>query len=100
MKRSIKPLVVLALVALVGTASAQSVVNAIKQRGELRCGVNQSLPGFGYVDESGECQGFDIAFCRAPAAAVLGDANAVGFRPLTAGERPTALQSGESDVLI
>ncbi len=100
MKRSIKALVVLALVALVGTASAQSVVNAIKQRGELRCGVNQSLPGFGYVDESGEFQGFDIDFCRAIAAAVLGDANAVVFRPLTAGERPTALQSGEIDVLI
>jgi general L-amino acid transport system substrate-binding protein len=100
MKRSIKAVVVLALAALLGTASAQSVVNAIKQRGELRCGVNQSLPGFGYVDESGEFQGFDVDFCRAIAAAVLGDANAVVFRPLTAGERPTALQSGEIDVLI
>jgi len=100
MKRSIKALVVLALVALIGTASAQSVVNAIKQRGELRCGVNQSLPGFGYVDESGEFKGFDIDFCRALAAVVLGDPDAVVFRPLTAGERPTALQSGEIDVLI
>src|SRR5690606_19575860 len=68
--------------------------------GELRCGVNQSLPGFGYVDESGEFKGFDIDFCRALAAVVLGDPDAVVFRPLTAGERPTALQSGEIDVLI
>src|SRR5690554_4152340 len=100
MKRSIKALVVLALVALIGTASAQSVVNAIRERGELRCGVNQTLPGFGYVDESGEFKGFDIDFCRALAAVVLGDPDAVVFRPLTAGERPTALQSGEIDVLI
>jgi len=100
MTRSIKVFVVLALAALVGTAFSQSVVNAIRDRGELRCGVNANLPGFGYVDESGDYQGFDIDFCKALAAAVLGDANAVVYRPLTAGERPTALQSGEIDVLI
>src|SRR5690606_22049006 len=91
---------VLSLLTLLSTAFSQSVVNAIKQRGELRCGVNANLPGFGYVDESGEYQGFDIDFCRAIAAAVLGDPEAVVYRPLTAGERPTALQSGEIDVLI
>ncbi len=100
MTRSIKVLVVLVLAALVSSAFSQSVVNAIRARGELRCGVNANLPGFGFVDESGEYQGFDIDFCKALAAAVLGDANAVVYRPLTAGERPTALQSGEIDVLI
>lgn len=100
MTRSIKVLVVLVLAALVSSAFSQSVVNAIRERGELRCGVNANLPGFGYVDESGAYQGFDIDFCKALAAAVLGDSNAVVYRPLTAGERPTALQSGEIDVLI
>src|SRR5690606_12498068 len=57
-------------------------------------------PGFGYVDESVDFVGFDIDFCKALAAAVLGDENAVFYRPLTAGERPTSLQSGEIDVLI
>ena len=100
MKRSIKAVVILSLLTLLSSAFSQSVVNAIRERGELRCGVNQSLPGFGYVDESGEFVGFDIDFCKALAAAVLGDPNAVFYRPLTAGERPTSLQSGEIDVLI
>ncbi|HEX7002185.1 MAG TPA: amino acid ABC transporter substrate-binding protein [Trueperaceae bacterium] len=100
MKRSIQAVVVLSLLTFLSAAFSQSVVNAIKERGELRCGVNANLPGFGYVDESGEYQGFDIDFCKAIAAAVLGDADAVVYRPLTAGERPTALQSGEIDVLI
>ncbi|MBX3144921.1 MAG: amino acid ABC transporter substrate-binding protein [Trueperaceae bacterium] len=100
MTRSIKVLVVLVLAALVSSAFSQSVVNAIRERGALRCGVNANLPGFGYVDASGDYVGFDIDFCKAIAAAVLGDADAVIYRPLTAGERPTALQSGEIDVLI
>ncbi len=100
MKRSIHLVVALAVLVFFGTAFSQSVVNAIKERGELRCGVNANLPGFGYVDAAGDYQGFDVDFCRALAAAVLGDADAVVYRPLTAGERPTALQSGEIDVLI
>lgn len=100
MKRTIQAVLVVALAAVLSSAFSQSVVNAIKERGELRCGVNANLPGFGYVDASGEYVGFDIDFCKAIAAALLGDANAVVYRPLTAGERPTALQSGEIDVLI
>src|SRR5690606_41413339 len=100
MKRAIQAVLVLSIVALASTAFSQSLVNEIKQRGELRCGVNANLPGFGFVNEAGDYEGFDIDFCKAIAAAVLGDANAVVYRPLTAGERPTALQSGEIDVLI
>ena len=100
MKRTIQAVLVVAIAAVASTAFSQSLVNAIKERGELRCGVNANVPGFGYVDESGEYQGFDIDFCRAIAAALLGDADAVFYRALTAGERPTALQSGEIDVLI
>ena len=73
---------------------------AVQERGTLNCGGNDTLPGFGIVDDAGEFSGFDIDFCRVVAAAVLGDANAVEFIPLTAEARFTALQSGEVDVLI
>jgi general L-amino acid transport system substrate-binding protein len=73
----------------------------VQQRGNLVCGVNGSLPGFSVLDEgSGEYTGFDVDFCRAIAAAVLGDPQAVEFRNLTAQQRGPALQTGEVDVLI
>jgi general L-amino acid transport system substrate-binding protein len=77
-----------------------SRLDAVQARGVLNCGGNETLPGFGIVDETGEFSGFDIDFCRVVAAAVLGDADAVEFFPLTAEARFTALQSGEVDVLI
>jgi general L-amino acid transport system substrate-binding protein len=73
---------------------------AVQDRGTLICGGNDTLPGFGIVDEAGEYSGFDIDFCRVVAAGVLGDADAVEYVPLTAEARFTALQSGEIDVLI
>jgi general L-amino acid transport system substrate-binding protein len=72
----------------------------ILERGKIICGCNQELPGFGYLNPQGEFEGFDIDFCKALAAAVFGDANAVEYRPLTAAERLPALQTGEIDVLI
>ena len=72
----------------------------IKDRGYLICGVNQELPGFGFINPEGEFEGFDIDFCKAIAAAVFGDATAVEYRPLVAAERLPALQTGEIDVLI
>jgi general L-amino acid transport system substrate-binding protein len=72
----------------------------VRERGTLECGVNDTVPGFGLVDDEGNYSGFDIEFCRAVAAAVLGDAEAVEFTPLDAETRFTALQSGEIDVLI
>ena len=86
---------------LLGNAFAQGGKLAeVKQRGELICGVNDQLPGFGSVNDAGEFVGFDVDFCRAIAAAVLGDGAAVRFRPLSAQERFTAVQTGEVDVLI
>jgi general L-amino acid transport system substrate-binding protein len=71
----------------------------VQDRGELICGVNDVVPGFG-LETEGEFDGFDIDYCRVLAAAVLGDADAVQFVPLTAEQRLTALQAGEIDVLI
>ncbi|MGD8620689.1 MAG: amino acid ABC transporter substrate-binding protein [Anaerolineales bacterium] len=73
---------------------------AVKANGVLRCGVNSGVPGFGFLNEDGDFVGFDVDFCRAIATAIFGDPDAVEFRPLTAAERFTALQTNEIDVLI
>ncbi len=75
------------------------ITQRILDRGELICGVNTSLAGFATLNDAGEYEGFDVEFCRAVAAAILGDANAVTYRPLQAGERQAAVQSGEIDLM-
>jgi len=77
-----------------------SMAETVQSRGTLNCGVNDAVPGFGFTAADGSFSGFDIDYCRAVAAAVLGDSSLVDFRPLTAQQRFTALQSGEIDVLI
>ena len=83
-----------------GDQRGGQVLERVRDRGRLVCGVNEAVPGFGFVTAGGEFQGFDIDYCRVVAAAVLGDTDAVDFRPLTAEQRFTALQAGEIDVLI
>lgn len=88
-------------------AMAQSTptLDAVRQRGALRCGVSQGLAGFSAPDASGQWQGLDVDFCRAVASAIFGiegsskQAGRVQYVPLSAKERFTALQSGEIDVL-
>jgi general L-amino acid transport system substrate-binding protein len=75
-------------------------LDTVKQHGSLSCGVNTGLAGFAQPDDKGNWTGFDVDYCRAVAAAVLGDPGKVKFAPLTPKERFTALQSGEVDVLI
>jgi general L-amino acid transport system substrate-binding protein len=82
-----------------GSAFAAGTLDTVKERDELACGVTTGLSGFSIPDDSGTWSGLDVDFCRAVAAAVLGDASKVRFVPLTAKERFTALQSGEIDVL-
>jgi len=74
-------------------------LQAVLDRGKVICGVHGSFQGFGFVDSAGAWSGFDVDFCRAWAAALFNDANAVDFRGLSAQARFTALQSGEVDVL-
>ncbi|MDE2395080.1 MAG: amino acid ABC transporter substrate-binding protein [Burkholderiales bacterium] len=80
-------------------AHAGKTLDAIKQRGELICGTNPSLPGFAAADSQGHWSGLDVDVCRAIAAAILGDANKVKWVPLNAAQRFAVLQSGEIDVL-
>ena len=75
-------------------------LDTVKGRGTLICGVNGGLPGFSNLEADGTFSGFDADFCRAIAAAVFGDPEAVEFRGLSTQERFTALQTGEIDVLI
>ena len=78
-----------------------NTLNIVRERGILKCGGNANVPGFGYLDpDTQQYVGFDIDYCRAVAAAVLGDADAIEVRPTTAQERFPVLQSGEVDVLI
>ncbi len=79
-------------------ASAQTL-DEVMSRGELNCGVSTGLAGFSAPDADGEWQGFDVDFCRAVAAAVLGDADAVNFTPLSPERRFDPLGSGEIDIL-
>jgi general L-amino acid transport system substrate-binding protein len=89
--------------AMLGLASASAgaaTLDDIKSRGHLRCGVNTGLSGFSAPNDRGEWTGFDVDYCRAIAAAIFNDPDAVRFTPLSAKERFTALQSGEVDALV
>ncbi len=83
------------------TAPGGTRLQQVRERGNLICGVNGGLQGFSFLDEAtNSWSGFDADYCRALAAAVLGDAEAVEFRPLSADDRGPALQAGQIDVLI
>jgi general L-amino acid transport system substrate-binding protein len=83
---------------MLGAADA-GTLDAIKQRGALSCGVSTGLPGFSDRDEKGRWSGFDVDFCRALAAAILGDPDKTTYVPLNAEERFEALRAGKIDVL-
>jgi general L-amino acid transport system substrate-binding protein len=86
---------------LAAPALAQTkTLDTVKQRGTLSCGVNTGLAGFSAPDDKGAWTGLDVDYCKAVAAAVLGDASKVKYLGTTAKERFTALQSGEIDVLV
>ena len=72
----------------------------VKARGTLNCVVTTGLAGFAAPDKNGRWEGFDVTFCRAVSAAVLGDGEKVKFIPSTAKTRFTLLNSGEGDVLF
>ena len=81
------------------TVSASTTLENVRKADVISCGVSTGLAGFSQKDEKGQWSGLDVDVCRAIAAAVLGDAGKVQYKPLTAKERFLALQSGEVDVL-
>jgi general L-amino acid transport system substrate-binding protein len=90
---------VAAVVGSTGAMAQQKVLDQVKARGKIICGVGTGLAGFGQPDDKGQWTGLDVEFCRALAAATVGDPMKVDFKALTAKERFTALQSGEVDLL-
>jgi general L-amino acid transport system substrate-binding protein len=96
MKRIVITTALLAASHLPATAGT---LDTVKQRGQLVCGVSAGFAGFSAPDSQGNYKGLDVDYCRALAAAVLGDASKVRYVALTAQNRFTALQSGEIDVL-
>jgi general L-amino acid transport system substrate-binding protein len=97
MKRLLKLSAVAALAT--ATLAMAGTLDDVKKAGVLKCGVNTGLPGFSEADSKGAWRGLDVDYCRALAAAVLGDSTKVKYVPLNAKERFTALQSGEIDIL-
>jgi general L-amino acid transport system substrate-binding protein len=79
---------------------AAGVLERVKARGKLICGMNGKLPGFSYVNEKGEWSGLDVDYCRAIAAAVLGNDKAIEYKLIQAKDRFSAIQSGDIDILL
>ncbi|NCC35271.1 MAG: transporter substrate-binding domain-containing protein, partial [Chloroflexia bacterium] len=86
----------------VPSVSEPRLLEQVRARGRLVCGVNEDLPGFASPDpnQTGSYRGFDADFCRVIAAAVFGDATAVEFVPLNVSARFRAVINGDVDVLI
>ncbi len=76
-----------------------AILQRVKDRGKVICAGRTDLLGFGYLDDAGNNLGMDIDICRAVAAAVLGDANAIEIVPIPASDRGPVIQSGEVDIL-
>jgi len=81
------------------TVASASTLDTVRERGRLICGVSEGIVGFSAAVEDGKWAGFDVDFCRAVAAAVLGDSEKVDFVPLPTSGRFEALRAGEIDIL-
>ena len=97
MRVSLLAILVMAAVGI-GAVHATTLED-VRTAGKLRCGINNGVAGFAFTDPSGRWTGFDVAYCRALAAAVLGDPEAISFMSLTGKTRFPALQAGVIDVL-
>lgn len=80
-------------------AANGDTLKQVKERGVVLCGVHPARHGFAAPDSKGVWEGFEVDFCKAVAAAALGDAQKVRYVPLSSQQRFPAIQSGEVDVL-
>ena len=81
-------------------AMGSPTLDAVRERGYLKCGVTEGIPGFSVRDGSGNWTGFEVDYCRAIAAAVFNDPQKVRFTPLSATDRFAALSGGDIDILV
>ncbi len=99
-KHKIATIAVAVVLSLATVVTQAATIDDVKARGELNCIINTGLVGFASPDANGRWDGFDVAHCRAVAAAVLGDPDKVKFINATGKTRFTLLNSGEGDVLF
>ncbi len=99
MKKITSTLMLASAMAVSATGATAGTLQDVVAKGHVQCGVSQGLPGFSNFDDKGNWSGVDVDICRAMAAAIFNDSQAVKFTPLSSKERFTALQSGEIDVL-
>lgn len=91
--------VLLTLQSVGATAAVAGAIDDIKKRGAVVCGVSEGVPGFSAQGEGGAWAGLDVDFCRALAAAVLGDVGKVKIVPTSSNDRFKELAAGNVDVL-
>src|SRR5690554_4699034 len=100
---------ILALGLLAGCTNASSDANEseakgsiakIKERGKIRIGVFGDKNPFGYVDENGENQGFDVYIARRFAKDLLGDESKAEFVIVDAASRVAFLESNKVDIIM
>jgi general L-amino acid transport system substrate-binding protein len=89
----------LSATAALAQTAASPTLDAIKAKGYVQCGVTGGVAGFSAPDANNNWSGLEVDYCRALAAAIFNDADAVRYTPLTSQERFTALSAGEIDVL-
>ncbi len=81
------------------TNASAGTLDDIRGRGKLICGVSEGLPGFSEKDRTGAWRGFDVDFCKAVAAAILGDVAKVEYLPLSSESRFEVLTARRVDLL-
>jgi general L-amino acid transport system substrate-binding protein len=90
----------IAVLAVLGLAAAQaSTLDDVKSRGKLVCGIAPNIAGFAFTDDKGVVRGFDVEFCRALAAAVLGDPDKIELKPFQPRDAFPQLQNGAVDII-
>ncbi|WP_439578848.1 amino acid ABC transporter substrate-binding protein [Elioraea sp.] len=102
MRRTVLAVAALLGLGAAGEAAAQAApdqLKTIRDRGVFRCGVYENVPGLSALDAQGNRVGFDVDYCRAMAAAILGDGTNVEFRTMTLAQGIPALKSGEVDMI-
>ncbi|XWN30499.1 MAG: amino acid ABC transporter substrate-binding protein [Devosia sp.] len=79
-------------------AFAGEILDEIKDRGVLRCGVYQNVPALATLDDEGNWQGFDVDYCKAVAAALFGSGDAVEYVPMNFAQGIPAVKTREVDM--
>src|SRR5690606_27461195 len=99
MKKQLFTIAAAAAVASVSSVANAQLLDEVRQRGYLQCGVTEGVSGFSIPDENNNWVGIEVDYCRAVAAAIFDDPDAVRYTPLNTTVRWEALSSGSIDIL-